>query len=68
MQAALDEVMKGRTTFIIAHRLATVRKASRIIVMEGGRVVEHGTFDDLIARRGRFAALAATQLIVAEAG
>ena len=68
VQAALDEVMKGRTTFIIAHRLATVRKASRIIVMEGGRVVEHGTFDDLIARRGRFAALAATQLIVAEAG
>ena len=68
VQAALDEVMKGRTTFVIAHRLATVRKATRILVLEGGRVIESGPFDELVARRGRFAALAATQLIVAEAG
>jgi ATP-binding cassette subfamily B protein len=68
VQAALDEVMKGRTTFVIAHRLATVRKATSILVLEGGCVVESGPFDELVARRGRFAALAATQLIVAEAG
>src|SRR5262245_34283202 len=42
VQAALDEVMKGRTTFVIAHRLATVRKATRILVLEGGRVIESG--------------------------
>jgi ATP-binding cassette subfamily B protein len=52
VQAALDEVMKGRTTFVIAHRLATVRKANRILVLEGGRVIESGTFDELIARGG----------------
>jgi ATP-binding cassette subfamily B protein len=68
VQAALDEVMKGRTTFVIAHRLATVRKATRILVLEGGRVIESGPFDELVARGGRFARLAATQLIVAEAG
>jgi ATP-binding cassette subfamily B protein len=67
VQAALDEVMKGRTTFVIAHRLATVRKANRIVVLEGGRAVESGSFDELIARGGRFAALAATQLMTAEA-
>jgi len=66
VQAALDEVMKGRTTFVIAHRLATVRKASRILVLEGGRVVEQGTFPELVARGGRFAALASAQLMVAE--
>jgi ATP-binding cassette subfamily B protein len=67
VQAALDEVMRGRTTFVIAHRLATVRKANRILVLEGGRVIESGSFAELVARGGRFAALAATQLIAAEA-
>jgi ATP-binding cassette subfamily B protein len=66
VQAALDEVMKGRTTFVIAHRLATIRKATRILVFEGGRVVESGTFDELVARGGRFAALAGAQLMVAD--
>jgi ATP-binding cassette subfamily B protein len=66
VQAALDEVMKGRTTFVIAHRLATVRKASRILVLDGGRVVESGTFDELVARGGRFTALAKAQFMVAE--
>ena len=65
VQAALDEVMKGRTTFVIAHRLATVRKASRILVLEGGRVVEQGTFGELAARGGRFTALASAQFLVA---
>jgi len=60
---ALDEVMKDRTTFVIAHRLSTVRKASRILVFDAGRIVESGTFDELVAANGRFANLARTQLI-----
>jgi ATP-binding cassette subfamily B protein len=60
---ALDEVMKNRTTFVIAHRLSTVRKASRILVFDTGRIVESGTFDELVAANGRFANLARTQLI-----
>jgi glucan exporter ATP-binding protein len=63
---ALDEVMKNRTTFVIAHRLSTVRKASRILVFDGGRIVETGTFDDLVKAGGRFARLAQTQLIAPE--
>ena len=63
---ALDEVMKNRTTFVIAHRLSTVRKASRILVFADGRIVEAGTFDELVAANGRFAGLARAQLIVAE--
>ena len=46
--AALDEVMKNRTTFVIAHRLATIRKATRILVFEAGHVVESGSFDELL--------------------
>jgi ATP-binding cassette subfamily B protein len=63
VQAALDEVMKGRTTFVIAHRLATVRNADRILVFERGQVVEAGTFDELVALDGRFAALARAQFM-----
>jgi ATP-binding cassette, subfamily B, beta-glucan exporter len=63
---ALDEVMKNRTTFVIAHRLSTVRKASRILVFDAGRIVEAGTFDELVKAGGRFAGLARTQLISAE--
>ena len=63
---ALDEVMKGRTTFVIAHRLSTVRKASRILVFDAGRIVETGTFDELIRAGGRFARLAQQQFISAE--
>jgi ATP-binding cassette subfamily B protein len=63
VQAALDEVMKGRTTFVIAHRLATVRNATRILVFDQGRVIEQGTFDELVARNGRFAELARAQFM-----
>ncbi len=63
---ALDEVMKNRTTFVIAHRLSTVRKASRILVFDAGRIVEAGTFDELVMAGGRFARLARTQFISAE--
>jgi ATP-binding cassette subfamily B protein len=58
---ALDEVMKGRTTFVIAHRLATIRDATRILVFRQGRIVETGTFDELRARGGYFAELAEAQ-------
>jgi ATP-binding cassette subfamily B protein len=63
---ALDEVMKGRTTFVIAHRLSTVRKASRILVFDMGRIVEKGTFDELVKAGGRFARLAQQQFISAD--
>jgi ATP-binding cassette subfamily B protein len=65
---ALDTVMKGRTTFVIAHRLATIRKADCILVFEKGRVVETGDFDSLIGRDGSFAALARAQYLVSPAG
>jgi ATP-binding cassette subfamily B protein len=58
---ALDEVMKGRTTFVIAHRLATVRNASRILVFRHGRVAESGTFEELKRRGGFFAELVQAQ-------
>jgi ATP-binding cassette, subfamily B, beta-glucan exporter len=64
LQAALDEVMKDRTTFVIAHRLATIRHADRILVFQGGRIVETGTFDELVAANGHFAELARAQFMV----
>ena len=66
VQAALAEVMKGRTTFVIAHRLATIRNANRILVFEGGRVIESGTFDELMRLGGHFAELARSQFMAAE--
>jgi glucan exporter ATP-binding protein len=68
LQAALDEVMKGRTTFVIAHRLATIRNADRILVFEQGRIVETGSFDELVARGGRFAELARAQFMTHDRG
>jgi len=67
VNAALDEVMKGRTTFVIAHRLSTIRNATRILVFEAGRVIESGTFDELVAKGGHFAELARAQFMVQEA-
>ncbi len=64
MTAALNEVMKGRTTFVIAHRLATVRNATRILVFDQGRIVESGSFDELVRKGGIFAALAKAQFIL----
>jgi ATP-binding cassette subfamily B protein len=63
LQAALEEVMKNRTTFVIAHRLATIRHASRILVFENGHIVETGTFEELVQRGGRFAELARAQFL-----
>jgi ATP-binding cassette subfamily B protein len=64
VNAALDEVMRGRTTFVIAHRLSTIRKATRILVFENGRVIESGTFDELVAKGGHFAEMARAQFMV----
>jgi len=64
VQAALVEVMKGRTTFVIAHRLATVRNATRILLLQEGRVLESGSFDELTRQGGRFATLARTQFML----
>jgi ATP-binding cassette subfamily B protein len=66
VQAALDELMKERTTFVIAHRLSTVRNATRILVFDHSRIVESGSFDELIRRGGTFAALAKAQFLVTE--
>ena len=64
VNAALDEVMKGRTTFVIAHRLSTIRNATRILLFDSGRVIENGTFDELVAKGGRFAELARAQFML----
>ncbi|MGE0750525.1 MAG: glucan ABC transporter ATP-binding protein/ permease [Variibacter sp.] len=63
VQAALNEVVKGRTTFVIAHRLATIRNADRVLMFDHGRIIETGTFDELIEKGGRFAELARAQFL-----
>jgi ATP-binding cassette subfamily B protein len=61
VQAALESAMKDRTTLVIAHRLATVQRADRIVVMEAGQIVDTGTHSELVARGGLYARLAAMQ-------
>ncbi|MGG2475593.1 ATP-binding cassette domain-containing protein, partial [Rhizobium sp. BR5] len=61
VQKALDELMKTRTTIVIAHRLATVLKADRILVMDEGRIIEEGTHQSLIRQNGLYARLARLQ-------
>jgi ATP-binding cassette, subfamily B, bacterial len=63
VQAALESAMKGRTTLVVAHRLATVQQADRIVVLDHGKVVEQGTHHELVQRGGVYARLAALQFV-----
>ncbi|WP_195572526.1 ABC transporter ATP-binding protein [Paenibacillus sp. 1001270B_150601_E10] len=54
VQQAMEQLMEGRTTFIVAHRLSTVRNADRIVVMKRGRVIEMGSYEELLAQKGEF--------------
>lgn len=66
VQAALDELVRSRTTLVIAHRLSTITNADKILVLSGGRIVETGTFRELIERRGTFAKLYEAQFQLQE--
>jgi ATP-binding cassette subfamily B protein len=58
----MDELLSGRTAFVIAHRLSTVRDADLIVVLDSGRIAEQGTHDELLARKGLYYYLASQQL------
>lgn len=66
VKEAIDRLRKDRTTFIIAHRLSTIRDADVVIFLDHGRIIEHGTYDELSALGGRFASLLKTSGIVAD--
>ena len=65
VQKALEHLMEGRTTLVIAHRLATIRNADRILVLEKGRLIDEGTHDQLVSKGGRYAELAKLQFRIA---
>ncbi|HEV7292614.1 MAG TPA: ABC transporter transmembrane domain-containing protein [Devosia sp.] len=66
VQVALEHLMEGRTTLVIAHRLATIRDADKILVLEAGRIIDQGTHDELVAKGGRYAELAKLQFRLQE--
>jgi len=63
VQKALENLMKGRTTFVIAHRLSTIGYASRIIVIVNGEIIEQGSHEDLMARQGEYRKLYEMQFV-----
>ena len=67
VQAAMDTLMQGRTTIVIAHRLSTIERVDRIVVLDAGRVVEHGTHAELLVRNGLYAKLHRIQFATAAA-
>jgi ATP-binding cassette, subfamily B, bacterial len=67
VQVALEHLMEGRTTLVIAHRLATIRDADKILVLDGGRIIDQGTHDQLVAKGGRYAELAKLQFRLEDA-
>ena len=66
MQSALQNLMAGRTVFVIAHRLSTVRRADRIVVLEGGTIADIGSHDELLQRLGTYRRLYDLQFVDAE--
>ncbi|HEY7284467.1 MAG TPA: ATP-binding cassette domain-containing protein, partial [Vicinamibacterales bacterium] len=62
----LQDVMRGRTSIVVSHRISTVRRADQILVMDDGRIVERGTHDDLVGRGGLYAELYRKQLLEEE--
>ena len=63
IQHAMNELMEGRTSFVIAHRLSTVRSADVIFVLKDGRVIEHGSHDELMAQKGFYHSLHNAQFV-----
>ena len=63
MQAAFDELMRGRTSFVVAHRLSTIREADCILVMRDGRIIERGTHEQLLLQDGFYAELYNSQWV-----
>tara|TARA_R110002020_G_scaffold19053_29_gene66211 strand:- start:8484 stop:10301 length:1818 start_codon:yes stop_codon:yes gene_type:complete len=68
VQTALEHLMRGRTTLVIAHRLATIRDADKILVLDAGRIIDEGTHDQLVAKGGRYAELARLQFRLDDIG
>ena len=68
LQQALEAARRGRTTFVVAHRLATIRNADLILVFDEGRIVESGPFEALVEKGGAFAALARAQFMTKSSG
>ena len=66
MKRNIDRLLEGRTAFVVAHRLSTIRNADVIVVLERGRLVEKGTHDELLARRGIYFYLYSQQLSSSE--